>query len=441
MKAFFGIVLILTVASLQSLASIKNHLQQGGNYFTTTSLNVRDGQNNVVGKLQTNDEVAILNLLDDSTEFVQISIIKSNSADNSLAPTLFVSSKYLAASPKVVIPAGQASRYFVVVNIATERTRIYERCTSSPGCGHRMIFETPVLVGLPKDDASKEDKFRLRTQVGTFRISSWKKFYMDSAQKYAPWWSPNFPKLPRVGASIFDWYHSRILPKNSNYEARGAFGWYAAHLTPSPDGQWLHGTFGWGADKGKFIDKYIEDSAGAYLNMSSGCVRHENRAIAYMRHILPEGTEIYRVYAREALRDEKLSRYANQQAKPIWNWILTNEGVNAEGPTSDASSVMSRGVLAGNILEKGSFEINQYPKGIGLWGGTSEKNRTKFTNGNVYGIKEGEFKGVFLVDEGQFVDYAHPRTELITVHSSNAIPSDLKTSSSYTMAKPFRRAQ
>lgn len=333
------------------------------------------------------------------------------------------------------------SKYFVVQNVATERTRVYERCTSSVGCGHRMIFETPILVGLPQNDERGKDKYGLRTQVGSFRISSWRKFYMDSAQKYAPWWAPNFPKLPRVNATLFDWYEKRILPKGSSHEARGAFGWYAAHLNPSPDGQWMHGTFGWGADKAKFIDKYIEDSAGAYQNMSSGCTRLENRAIAYLRHILPVGTEVYRVYAKEAVRDSTLSRYENQKTSPIWNWILTTEGVNSEGPTSDAEAVMSRNVPVENILEKGSYEVDQYPDGIGLWGSNSEKNRQRYVTGNVYGIQSDDFRGVFMVDEGQFVDYQHPVSEKVIIHSSNSLPGDLKTSSTFTLAKPYRKAQ
>ena len=175
--------------------------------------------------------------------------------------------------------------------------------------------------------------------------------------------------------------------------------------------------------------------------MSSGCTRHENRAIAYMRHLLPEGTEVYRVYAREALRDEHLSRYENQKSKPVWNWILTNEGVNTEGPDSDANMVLSRNVPTENILEKGSFEVDQYPDGIGLWGGASEKTRQRYITGNVYGIKSDDFRGVFLVDEGQFVDYQHPDTDKVIVHESHALPADLKTSSTYTMAKPYRKAQ
>lgn len=439
-------LLIFLLASQVFAQTAKDQLRVGATYFAASTLNVRNHsqivQSSVVGQLQMNDQVEVLDLMDSSTELVKVSIIKSRTADNSLAADLFVSFKFLSSTPKAdAVLSGAPSKYFVVQNIATERTRVYERCTSSPGCGHRMIFETPILVGLPKDDESRANQYGLRTQVGSFRISAWKKFYMDGGNKYAPWWAPDFPKLPRVGASLFDWYDKKILPKGSKYEARGAFGWYAAHLNPSPEGQWMHGTFGWGADKDKFIDKYIEDGSGAYQNMSSGCTRLENRGIAYLRHLLPEGTEVYRVYAREAVRDQTLSRYESQKSRPVWNWILTNEGVNSEGPTSDAATVLSRNVPVENILEKGSYEIDQYPDGIGLWGGTSEKTRQRFVTGNVYGIKSEDFRGVFLVDEGQFVDYAHPDTDKVIVHSSRGIPLDLKTSSTYTLAKPYKRAQ
>lgn len=319
------------------------------------------------------------------------------------------------------------SKYFVIQNIATDRTRVYERCFDSANCSHKMILETKTLFGLPSEGSSKQDKERFRTWLGSFKISDWKKFYNDSAKKHAPWWGENFPALPKKGATLFQWIDSKYMPKTGYSEegTRGAFGWYAAILTPSPDGQWLHGTYGWGADKDKFMDKYVEDGGSAYLNMSSGCSRVENRAAAWMNHNLPVGTEIYRVYALEELKDERLSRYPKNRSVETWNWILTKE---KSALTSDADSVRRRGISADQILETGSLDLDQYPDKVGIKnrGSTGRNGRSTrdYIDGNNYKISKKDFRGVYLVDEGRLSDYAHPAG--LTVHKSNHIPADLR---------------
>jgi hypothetical protein len=323
------------------------------------------------------------------------------------------------------------SKYFVVQNVAADRTRVYERCTTSSNCAHKMILEAKSLFGMPKDnDAGGGNKFHLRTWLGTFKIQSWRKFYADGRGKHAPWWGDGFPAPPRKGAGILTWISPRYMPSGYNHEEglRGPFGWYAAILDPVPDGQWMHGTFGWGADGDKFLSNLMTESGGGYLNFSSGCARVENRAIAWMQHHLPKGTEVYRVYAIENVADVNLQRYAAVKKKGIdWDWILTDE----KSGSSDAGEVKSRDSSEFSIIEQGRFTLDQYPNPVAIKrGGTSgrsisERNAQKdFMIGNNYLLPKDEFQGVFLIDEGRFKDYRHPSR--LTAHSSKEIPADLK---------------
>jgi hypothetical protein len=326
--------------------------------------------------------------------------------------------------------ASAQSKYFVIQNVATDRTRVYERCSTSESCPHKLILETRSLFGMPKDeDLPGADKYRLRTWLGTFKIQTWKKFYADGKGKHAPWWGPGFPELPRKNSSLFSWISPYYMPDGYAEDGmRGAFGWYAAILSPVPDGQWMHGTFGWGADKDNFLNNQVQENGHGYLNFSSGCARVENRAIAWMQHNLPKGTEVYRVYAIEELADPSLKNYAAAKSKRAsWDWILTTE-TTAE--SSDAAAVRARLNPSISILEQGTFILDQYPGKVSIKHSRSDlrsigaRTRKDFMIGNNYLLPRNEFQGVFLIDEGRFRNYLHPAR--LTAHASKEIPRDLQ---------------
>ena len=145
------------------------------------------------------------------------------------------------------VAADAARKYFIVQNIATERTRVYEKCQEKPetkacinGTRNRLVFETEMVVG--GDD--------LRTDLGVQNISHWEKFYQDNNAHYPSWYDPSYPPTPKGG--FLKWSKKSAMP-NKQGQMRGAFGWYAAIMSPSATGQWMHGTIGWGDDKDSFI--------------------------------------------------------------------------------------------------------------------------------------------------------------------------------------------
>lgn len=326
------------------------------------------------------------------------------------------------------VQAQTQSKYFVIQNVATDRTRVYERCGRGPGCSHRLVLETKTLYGMPTDTDTPQNRYRLRTWLGTFKIAQWRKFYADQAKKHSPWWGPDFPTLPRKGASLLEWIKVKYqAPGYSREGTRGAFGWYAAILNPSPDGQWMHGTYGWGSDGDKFMDKFVEEGGGGYLNFSSGCTRVENQAAAWMQHHLPVGTEIYRIYAIEDIADPRLTYYENQKKPAAWDWVLTKE-IGLPALSSDKNSVQARGLSKDMVLEQGRFLLDQYPNRVAIRGGNAgrsirDRARQDQGEGNNYKIPRSQFRGVYLVDEGRLQNYDHP--ESLTVHNSNKIPADL----------------
>jgi hypothetical protein len=231
-----------------------------------------------------------------------------------------------------------------------------------------------------------------------------------------------------------------LPPGNGSW--RGAFGWYTALTGPNSQSQWIHGTFGWGSDGDKFIQatKGLDNGllgriAAAFKDLRShGCTRVENRAIAYMRHILPVGTEIFRVYAKEALRDPSLAAYQLQKQTKPWDYILTKEGVRQTGgPDSDKNLSLARGVSSNLILEKGEYQVDQYPTAQGYIKGASNGQRRKGYSGNIYDIDDANFRGVFVVDEGRFIGYAHPAGVPVGGYPDHSLPDYLTTSGSYTL--------
>lgn len=414
----------------------KAHLKIGQQYYISASdLNVRSSNSttaaNIVGKLAVNDVVELYDTLNEATPLVQVKIIKSLSVSRNAAPELFVSKDYLSEKP-IAVNTASPSKYFVIQNIATEKTRVYERCTASPDCAHKMIFETDTVVGRPEEGTSSDPKAFI-TWLGHSRIANWVKFYSDGAGTYPPWYTAgqDIKTIPGpISTSITKTMGAKKWTGRFNGRSTmyGAFGWYAARLTPADDTngvnyQWIHGTIGWGRDE----DKAIEITRGFFVNLfsnpgSHGCTRLENRSVAFMRHLLPVGTDIYRVYARESLREQGpiLSRYVNEVTPGHWEYILLTDGAQkTNGLTADAATIRASGisVLKGvNFLEQGVFNYLRYPKAAAL-DYTSAASRGK--SGDRYKIDSGKanqatnFRGYYLVDEGRFVGYQHPNERAV----------------------------
>lgn len=380
-------------------------------YVAVESLNVRSQGSttaNIIGQLNPNDVVEIVDASDNLDQFVQIVLLKTTGEIN-FSSRMFVAKKFLSPTPVKVAPK-QESKYFVVQNVATEVTRVYEKCdkaTEGENCTHRMILEEDMVVGRRTRDNDEAKKWF--TWLGTYKITQWHKFYQDGEFHYPSWYDPNFPSVPKPNSSFKSWFSKDVMPKPGYNVMRGAFGWFAAFTGPNSNSQWMHGTAGWGADG----DKFIKVTRNALVNMikdarSSGCTRVENGLIAYLRHILPVGTPIMRVYAWEAYEDARLSRYESQRHNAYFDYILTKEAVRKNGPSIERYEVISRGVPASEYLEEGRYEIDQYPtirryKVAPLYLGSGTGS-----NGNVYRVPKKKFRGIYLVDSGTFINYQHP---------------------------------
>ncbi|UOF02702.1 L,D-transpeptidase [Bdellovibrio reynosensis] len=427
-----------SVAATATKGVDKSQLIVGQRYFISTdSLNVRSSNStaagNVVGKLALNDEVEILNLLNEATPLVQIRILKSSTVRNDAALELFVSKDYLSTK-EVVLPG---SKYFVIQNVATEKTRVYERCTTSPDCAHRLVMESDMVVGRP-EEGSEKDPHAFKTWLGHARISEWVKFYQDGLGHYPHWYKAG-QDIKTIPAPITDSVTKTLggrkwiteVEKGSGSTIYGAFGWYAGKLTPGDEingmnYQWMHGTMGWGKDG----PAAIELTRGFFVNLvsnpgSSGCTRLENRAIAYLRHLLPPGTDIYRVYAKESTREQEITtgvfkkktsplpRYADTYERPLhWQYMLLTDGAQQSGGlTADLNTILAKGIRysTNNYIEQGVYEVDQYPNAVAL---KTTRRAAGGKSGDRYNIDEENFSGYFLVDEGRFINYAHPNPAL-----------------------------
>lgn len=331
------------------------------------------------------------------------------------------------------------SKYFVIQNIATERMRIYERCTETPDCAHRMVMETEFVAG--RTEGPKRDRDRFQTWLGLYKITSWVKFYEDQMKHYPSWYDPKYPEAPSPQDDPQSWFNKKFMPNPGTGSMRGAFGWYAGLVGPNANYQWIHGTIGWGSQKNKFI-KYTRSF---WVNLvanprSSGCTRLENEAVAYTQYLLPVGTEVLRVYAKEGIRDESLTTYQNQSQPAAWDYILTNEHVRSKvNVTSAKDSVLARQVSESQILESGTYQIDQVPNGIGFTDKPTARQRQKGNSGNAYGVPSEEMKGVLLIDEGRLVDYEHPKSLTVGGLKENnkpSLPESYKTGGTYSLFKP-----
>lgn len=297
-------------------------------------------------------------------------------------------------------------KYIIIQNLATEKTRVYEKCdyVKQPNCAHRLVYETEMVVG--GDD--------MRSDVGVYFIN-WIKFYETDNGTYPSWYNPSYPPTPEAGSGFKKWFKKSAMPTKEG-EMRGAFGWYAATVVPEGKGQWIHGTIGWGSDGDRFIKvAHGKGIVGALGNLfsdlrSHGCTRHENRAVAYLQSLVPNNSTLIKIYAKEGFSDPSLARYENQKTPINFNWILTNEDVKKRNPrTSEASAVQAR-IASGQvgadfkILEQGSYQASQYPTMTSINGKGAKSGKS----GDSYKIGEENFIGTFLVDEGRVVNYRHP---------------------------------
>ncbi len=383
----------------------RSELRMDQSYFVTTfGLNVRSEDrvgDNILGSLEKNDEVKVVYSSPTlGGNYVEIELIKTeNSFLSSPTGRYFVSFKYL--SPEKVDYKKFAGKYFVIQNIATERLRVYEKNCNGDLCRHKMILEAQMAAG--------EDEDEVRTYLGSYRITYWWKFYEDGKGHYPSWYAPGYPKVPKPGKGFLSWTRNRRMPKVNGEkigDIRGAFGWYTAYVGPRSNYQWTHGTVGWGSDKDKFIKKTKKFFANFFANpRSSGCSRVDNETIAYLRHILPLGTPIIKIYAYEDLMDPTLSRYSEHQ--PSWNYILTKNGAQTNGPTAERNYVLAKRVRQEQIIEEGTYSIDQMPTPIEYT--LKEEFRRKLgDSGNIYGITPENMHGVFYIDTGLVRGYRHP---------------------------------
>lgn len=295
-------------------------------------------------------------------------------------------------------------KYVVIQNVATEKTRVYELCYATPGCAHKMVFETDMLVG-------KREEGDTRTLLGTYRISQWVKFYEDGKKLYPSWYDPSYPMPPEADDSARKWFKEKYMP-NGVGEMRGAFGWYAAHVEPNAYGQWMHGTIGWGSNGDEFISRAKKGFISIFVDLRShGCTRHENRAIAYLNSLVPAGTPLLKVYAEERVDDVSLSRYASQKAPVLFNFALTRDQVRSTKADSIEYSVVmakiNKGIITKNdILETGEYLADRYPTILPI---NEKKSAKSGLSGDVYEVGRQNFRGTFSVDTGRFANYVHPQ--------------------------------
>ncbi|MBC7427152.1 MAG: L,D-transpeptidase family protein [Bacteriovorax sp.] len=410
----------------------------GNMYISLNGLRARstpDDAGKTMGVLSLNEVVRVVSGELVNGKYVEIAITKPI---NKMLPSdhYYVVAEYLSA--KIVDYKEFTGKYFVVLNVATETIRIYEKQCADFSCPHKMIMESEVVVGEDKDHPAAE-KGKGRTVLGSYRLTGWAKFYQDSEGHYPSWYKEGYPELPSIDNNDWgDWFKNKVMPLNAvgkrDGHMRGAFGWYAGFQAPNPLGQWTHGTVGWGSDK----DKYIKKTKKFLTNIvsdprSSGCTRNNNEAIAFIRQIVDTGAPMIKIYAKEALRDPSLVDYRTDSLE--WSYILTKragekadrdevlKALNLKGEEVDAfwktkraggEMIIDPKSPVSNILEVGTYTIDTQPTVIEYTPGENmgKIKRSVGRKGNVYGIKSIEMQGTFYVDAGMLSGYHHPSSKL-----------------------------
>lgn len=410
-------------------------------YVSANSANLRaspskDGK--YLESLVKGDQVEVLDLVPGADGFIKVKIISAAIDQARQVGTAFMSLSVLTMATGGEDAPVEDSRYFVIQNIASEKTRVYKRCTAAPGCSHELIFETDMVVGKP-EEGTRDNPHQFKTRVGKGLLADWIKFYGND--HYPPWYSPSDEKgggklrIPAPGKlgvlGSLAWFDKDYMDseyRNVDQPMKGAFGWYMAQIYPADavDQQWIHGTLGWGSDQGKAI----EVTRGVISNIvanpgSHGCTRLENQAVAFLRSFLPVGTPIYRIYAREAMAQAPVIKrkwkfltsveYRADAKEPgQWDWILTKIGAQKSmGLTADAKKVLESGIKKtdASVIETGTYTYDRTPDASGI---DFSKESFSGKSGDRYELAEesvdqlGRFKGFFLVDVGQLDDYKHP---------------------------------
>jgi hypothetical protein len=406
-------------------------------YVAWSVVNVRSAakseNGNVIGQIFKNDTVRIISAAPELGDFVQVEVTNSQTHRQEFGKAAFVGLKALSRQPAQLTASEVRARQVVVIqNLATEVTRVYEKCdmVTNPNCNHKLIFQTRMVVGRlskEKDSATGQEKV-FNTWAGDYRIMSWIKFYEDGQKHYPSWWAPNYPELPKPGSNPLSWLNKKYFPAEyQDATARGAFGWFAGLVTPNSNEQWLHGTYGWGADKDAALKWTRNFVANVVSNpRSSGCTRHDNESIAYIRHIAPVGTQVIRVYALEGYRDVFRKDYADSVLPGAWNYTLTKESPRTVGATIDAERVHLDGLAEDQILERGTLQVHKFPVAIPRSGFKNAFARQTSENGDIYRVGKNGFRGVFLVDQAKFIDYSHPDSITVGGLGERTVPAFLR---------------
>lgn len=410
-------------------------------YVSQNGLRVRstpEDAGKTLGLLSLNEKVKIINPETIyNNKYVQVEIVRTV---NKITPAekYFVAFQYL--SEKFIDYREFSGKYFVVVNVATETLRLYERECLEKHCLSKMLMETEVVVGEDVDH-KKEDKGKGRSILGSYRVQGWSKYYQDAEGHYPSWYKDGYPEVPKAEAGWAAWFKGKYMPvlpdgKTAGH-MRGAFGWYTAFVGPAAYNQWTHGTIGWGSDKDVYIKKTKKLVTNIFTNpRSSGCTRNNNEAIAYIRQFIEIGAPIIKVYAKEALLDPTLANYSTEPK--VWNYVLTKraaeksdraEVLKSLGLTdADLDSFWQAKQAGGElildpksplnyILEVGAYDVDNHPDVIAYTPGEklSKLERAVGRKGNVYGVKSTDMsEGLFYVDAGILENYEHPKAILET---------------------------
>ncbi len=402
-------------------------------YISANSVKVRstnDGTGKTLGELNLNDKVKIINPTIIKNNLIEVKIVKTYDPIVK-SDRYFVNADILVT--KYVDYKDFAGKYFVVVNVATETIRLYERVCLDNSCPHKMIMESEVVVG---EDINhpKEEKGKGRSILGSYRVTGWSKFYQDPEGHYPSWYKEGYPDAPAPDARWNAWFSNKVMPLDSTGKPhgtmRGAFGWFTAFVAPEPFGQWTHGTLGWGTDKDKFIKKVKTPLINIISDpRSSGCTRNNNEAIAFLRKMIDVGAPIIKIYAKEEILDPTYKNYPSETSD--WNYIMTKNRNHAvdRAEVLKALSILPQDLDAfweakrgggqlildpksplNQVIEAGTYQVDTHPDVTPF---TPGEKLTKFTRklgrtGNVYGIKEASMHGTFYADAGVLDSYAHP---------------------------------
>lgn len=417
-------------------------------YVALNGLRVRatpEDSGKTLGLLSLNEKVKIINPETIyNNKYVEIEIVRTVNKI-SQADHYYVAAEFL--SEKFIDYREFKGKHFVVVNVATETLRLYERACMEKHCGNKMILETEVVVG-EDVDLKKEEKGKGRSLLGSYRVQGWSKFYQDVEGHYPSWYKDGYPDVPKAEAGWSEWFKEKympVLPDGKIHGAmRGAFGWYTAFVGPASYNQWTHGTIGWGSDKDKYIKKTKKLVTNIFANpRSSGCTRNNNEAIAYIRQFIDIGAPIIKIYAKEALLDPTLASYPAQSAQ--WNYVLTKKAAEKADRAEVVKSlkineadldaywqakkdggdlILDPSSPLNQILEVGTYDVDVHPDVIAFTPGEklTKLERAVGRKGNVYGVKSQDMpEGIYYVDAGMLENYVHPTAILETGGFSDEI--------------------